>query len=181
MEWSTLFILSILLILIGAVAYSVHRFTVRTRKTFCARQPNLRITNVSAMTTGNILTFSPELENVGGGVAYDCIMQLGGWDGSFAVKHVYPRGPRSQKHAVSIVLGPDAPIRAKPLSNGYLRLCYRDSWGLGYECWYPVIQQSNGFSPPYDIEVDLEHPDLTEPHPSLWKMWTMLRTKPTYD
>jgi len=181
MDWSMLFGLLIFLILIGTAAYLFYRFAARTQKAFRARQPNLRVTNLSATTSGEVLTLSPEIENVGGGVAHDCIMQLGGWDGSFAVKHVYPRGPRAQKLAIFIVLGPDAPIRARPLSNGYLRLCYRDGWGLTYESWYPVSQQSNGFSPPYTIQVDLEHPDITEPRPSLREMWQLLRPQATRD
>jgi hypothetical protein len=128
------------------------------------------------MTSGDVLTLSPELENLGGGVAYDCLLQLGGWEGSFAVKHVYPRGPHSQKHGISITLGPDAPIRARLFSNGYLRLCYQDRWGLTYECWYPVSQHAGAGAPPYTIQVDLEHPDITEPRCSLWEIWKLLRT-----
>jgi hypothetical protein len=27
-------------------------------------------------------------------VAYDCLLHMGGWEGNFAVKKVYPYGPR---------------------------------------------------------------------------------------
>jgi hypothetical protein len=179
MEWLDLAGWFILLVAAGTAAFYMHSFTVQTRKCFRDRQPDLRVTNLSAMTSGEVLTLSPELENVGGGVAYDCLLQMGGWEGSFAVKHINPRGARAQKHAISIVLGPDAPIRVKPLSNGYLRLSYRDEWGLTYECWYPVSQQGSGSSSRYTVHVDLEHPDVTEPRPSLGEMWKLLRTRST--
>jgi hypothetical protein len=177
MDWSALLGLLAFLLFGGGAAYFSYAFATRTRNVFRAHQPDVRLTNLSAMTSGDTLTLSPELENIGGGVAYGCTLQLGGWEGHFAVAHVYPRGPRSQKQTISIVLGPDAPIRCKPLSNGYLRLSYRDRWGLTYECWYPVVQQGSSNSPLYDVHVDLTRADITEPRLSIWEMWKLLRTK----
>jgi hypothetical protein len=139
------------------------------------------VTNLSAMSSGNVLTLFPELENVGGGVAYDCTLHMGGWEGSFAVKKVHPRGPHYQKHVASIVLGPDAPVRVKSLSNGYLRLRYLDRWGLKYDCWYQVTQVHSGAHPLYNIHIDLEHPDMNEPTPSFWEMRKLLRAVPSHE
>ena len=181
MDWLLLIGLVALLIVGGAASFFLYAFVVRTRKEFRATQPDLRITNLSAMNSGDVLTLYPELENVGLGVAYDCVMHLGGWKGNFAVKKVYPRGPRYEKHVASIVLGPDAPIRVKPFSNGYLRLRYQDRWEQKYERWYPVAQVSSGGIPPYNPQIDLEHPDLTEPHPSFREMRKFLRNIAQYD
>ena len=112
MDWLLLLGLVSLLI-VGAIAsFYLYVFVTRTREEFRAAQPDLRVTNMSAMSSGNVLTIYPELENLGGGVAYDCLLHMGGWEGNFAVKKVYPRGSRHQKHVASIVLGPDAPIRS---------------------------------------------------------------------
>lgn len=175
MDWSLLIGLLSLLIVGGIASFYLHSFVARTREEFRAHQPDLRITNLSAMNSGNVLTLTPQLENVGRGVAYDCVMHLGGWEGNFAVKKVYPHGPRYQKHMASIVLGPNAPLRGKPTTNGYLRVSYRDCWGLKYECWYPVAQVRSGTLPPYNVQIDLEHPELTQPNPSFWEMWKLLR------
>lgn len=175
MDWSLLLGLLALLVMGGTGAFFLYRFVALTKENFRARQPALRITNLSAMNAGNVLTLTPELENVGGGEAYDCVLQLGGWEGNFSVKTVHPQGPRFRKHAVSIVLGPDASIRTKPMSNGYLRLAYRDCWGLTYECWYPVSQVQSVGNPLYNVRIDLAHPELTEPNPSFPEMRKLLR------
>jgi len=167
--------LLVLVVACGVASFSVYSFVARTKKEFRETQPSLRISNLSAMNAGNVLTLSPEIENVGRGVAYDCVMHLGGWEGNFAIKKVHPHGPRQQKHVASIVLGPDAALRAKPMTNGYLRLSYRDRWGLKYECWYPVAQFKSVAIPPYHVQIDLEHPELTEPNPSFWEMQKFLR------
>lgn len=181
MDWSLLIGLAAFLVVGGTASFYLYSFVARTRKEFRATQPDLRITNLSAMNSGNVLTLSPELENVALGVAYDCVMHLGGWDGHFAVKKVHPRGPRYQKHVASIVLGPEAPIRAKPMTNGYLRLSYRDRWGQKYECWYPVAQVRSGANSLYNVQIDLEHPELTEPHPTVWEMRKLLWNRSLYD
>lgn len=175
MDWLTLVTVVCLLMIGGTAFYYFHVFLSRTRKQFCETQPNLRISNLSAMNAGNELTLSPEIENMGRGVAYDCVMHLGGWDGNFAIKKVYPHGPRYQKHVASIVLGPGVPLRGKAMTNGYLRLSYRDHWGLKYECWYPVTQTRTGSASLYNIQIDLDHPELTVPNPSVWEMWKLLR------
>ena len=181
MDWSVLIGLLALLIVGATASFFLHTWVGRTRKAFRDRQPDLRITNLSAMTSGDVLTLCPELENVGGGVAYDCVMRLGGWEGNFAVKSVHPRGPRYQKHVISIVLGPDAPIRAKSMTNDFLRLCYRDRWELTYECWYRVAQLRSGSMRLHNVHIDLEHPEVTEPHPSFWDMWKLLRNSSPHD
>ena len=181
MDWLLLFGLVFLLI-VGAIAsFYLYSFVARTREEFRAAQPDLRVTNLSAMSSGNVLTIFPELENVGGGVAYDCLLHMGGWEGNFAVKKVYPRGPRYQKHVASIVLGPEAPIRGKLISNGYIRLRYLDRWGQKYDCWYQVTQVETGVTPLYNVQIDLEHPQLNEPHPSFWEMRKFLRKVPLHD
>jgi hypothetical protein len=134
MDWLLLIGLVALLIVGGTASSYLYFFIARTKKVIRATQPDLRVTNLSAMNLGDVLTLYPELENVGLGVAYDCVMQLGGWEGNFAVKKAYSRGPRYEKHVASIVLGPDAPIRVKLMTIGYLRLSYRDRWGQKYEC-----------------------------------------------
>ena len=45
------------------------------------------------------------------------------------MKKVYPCNPRYQKHVASIVPGPDAPVRAKPINNGYIRAAVSRSLG----------------------------------------------------
>jgi hypothetical protein len=181
MDWSLLIGLVLLLIVGGIASFSLYFFIAKTKKEFRATQPDLRVTNLSAMNSGDVLTLYPELENVGLGVAYDCVMHLGGWEGNFAVKKVYPLGPRYEKHVAAIVLGPNAPIRVKLMTTGYLRLRYQDRWGQRYECWYPVAQVSSGAIPPYNPQIDLEHPELTEPHPSVWDMRKFLRNISLYD
>ena len=175
MDWSLLLGILLFLVIGGAGALYLYRFVARTTQDFCAQQPALRVTNLSVMNAGSVLTLTPELENVGLGVAYDCVLQLGGWEGKFAVMTIHPKGSRYQKHTVSIVLGHDAPIRSKPMSNGYLRLAYRDCWGLTYECWYPVAQVQTVASPLYNVHIDLAHPEVTEPNPSFRKMRRLLR------
>ena len=175
MDWFWLIGFLVLFIAGGAVFYFWQIFAAQTRDDFRAQQPVLRVTNLSSMSAGNVLTLIPQIENVGRGVAYDCVLHLGGWEGCFAVKKVYPRGPRYQKHVASLVLGPDAPLRAKPQSNGYLRLSYRDQWGLKYDCWYPVTQSPSSQPPLHNIQIDLEHSDINEPAPSFWEMRTLLR------
>lgn len=175
MDWSLLIGLVFFFIVAGIAAFYLHAFVARTRKEFRAAQPDLKITNLSAMSSGNVLTLFPELENVGGGVAYDCLLHMGGWEGHFAVKKAHPRGPRHQKHVASIVLGPDAPIRAKPISNGYLRLRYQDRWGQKYDCWYQVTQVKSGEPPRYNVHIDLDHPELNGPTPSFREMRKLLR------
>ncbi|HLZ36028.1 MAG TPA: hypothetical protein VKP13_18645 [Nitrospira sp.] len=181
MDWSVLIGLLALLIVGATASFYAYAFVVRTRKAFLDRQPNLRITNLSALNSGDVLTLTPELENVGGGVAYDCVMHLSGWEGNFSVKSVHPRGPRYQKHVIPIVLGPDAPIRVKPMTNDFLRLRYRDRWGLTYECWYHVSQLRSGSMRFHNVHIDLEHPDVTRPHLSFLEMWRLLRTDPPRD
>lgn len=181
MEWSLLIGLVLLLVIGGVASFYLYLFITRTKKEFRATQPDLRIANLSAMNSGDVLTLYPELENIGRGVAYDCMLHLGGWEGNFAIKKVYPRGPRYEKHVVAIVLSPEAPIRVKLLTIGHLRLSYRDRWGQKYECWYPVTQVSGGALPPYNPQIDLEHPELTEPHPSVWDMKKLLRSASLYD
>jgi hypothetical protein len=179
MDWLWLLGLGALLVIGAIAAFYAYAFVAQTRKEFNAEQPDLRITNVSAMSSGNVLTVFPEFENVGGGVAFDCLLHMGGWEGSFAVKKVYPRGPRYQKHVASIVLGPDEPIRIKLMNNGYVRLRYLDRWGQKYDCWYQATQ--TGDAPLYNVEIDLKNPQLNEPHPSFWEMRKLLRTAPLHD
>lgn len=156
-------------------------FAARLKHDFRAEQPALRITNLSSLNAGEVVTLKPELENVGQGVAYDCILQLGGWEGDFSVKTMHPRGARGQKHSVPIVLGPDAAVRMKPLSRCYLRLACRDRWEQRYEYWYPVVQVENVSTRLYNIHIDLSQLELTEPDPSLWEMWKLLRKVSTDD
>jgi len=181
MDWSLLIGLVIFLVVAGVASFYLYVFIVRTKNEFRAAQPDLRIANLSAMNSGDVLTLYPELENVGAGVAYDCVMHLGGWEGNFAVKKVYPRGQRYEKPVVAIVLGPEAPIRVKPISHGYLRLRYHDRWEQKYERWYSVTQVRSEISPPYNPQIDLEHHELTEPHPSVWEMRKLLRSTSLYD
>jgi hypothetical protein len=179
MDWSWLIALLIVLLLSGMGAFALYRFTGKIRREFQRHQPALRITNMSAMNAGEVITLTPQVENVGHGVAHDCIVQLAGWEGHFAVKSMYPKGPRYQRHAIPIVLNSDAPIRTKSLSRCYLRLAYRDCWEQRYECWYPVVQIQNVNTSLYDVQIDLSHPELTEPHPSFRRMWKLLRSVPS--
>ncbi len=181
MDWSWLIGLVLFLIALGTIGVYLYTFAARAKKEFLAAQPDVKITNFSAMTSGNVLTLFPEFENVGGGVAHDCLLHMGGWDGNFAVKKVPPRRVRNQKHKASIVLGPDAPIRAKPISNGYLRLRYLDRWGQKYDCWYHVTQVKNAVLPLYDVRIDLEHFESNKPVLSVWEMRKLLRGTPHKD
>ncbi len=175
MDWTLLIALLACLALGAGSLYFFFRAMDRTKKTIVAHQPVLRITNLSALQAGPVLTLTPEVENVGRGTAYDCVLQLSGWEGSFSVRSMYPPGPRHRKHAVPIVLNPEASLRAKSLSRGYLRLAYSDRWGLIHECWYPVTQIRNAATALYDIQIDLSHPELTEPDPSFWTMRKLMR------
>lgn len=175
MDWLLLIALLVVLVISGAGAFSLYRFAGKIKREFQGHLPMLRITNMSAMNAGEVVTLTPEVENVGRGAAHDCIVQLAGWEGRFAVQRIHPKGPRYQRHSVPIVLSQDAPIRMKVLSRCYLRLAYRDRWEQQYECWYPVAQIKNVNTSLYDIQIDLSHPELTEPHPSLREMWKLLR------
>ncbi len=62
-----------------------------------------------------------------------------------------------------------------------MRLAYRDYWGLTYECWYPVVQVQSVGNPLYNIQIDLAHPELTEPNPSFRDMRKLLRSSPPND
>ncbi len=174
-DWSLLILLLIVLIMGGIGWFFLHRFVTNTKDEFQEHQPALRITNLSIMNTGDVITVTPEVENLGPGVAYDCLLQLAGWDGSFSVKALHPHGPRYRRHSIPIVLGPGAPIRMKPMSRCFLRLSYRDRWEHRYECWYPVVQVQNTNNRLYDIRIDLSQPEFTEPHLSVREMWTLLR------
>lgn len=176
MDWFAWLGLALCLLVAGIGAFYFHAFMISTREQFRAAQPDVRVTNLSAMNAGQVLTISPEIENVGGGVAYDCTLHMGGWEGNFAVKKVLPRGPRTQKHVASIVLGPDAPVRMKPISNGYLRIRYLDRWGHKYDRWYQVTQAKPPTLSLYNVQIDLDHPELNEPTPSFWEMRTLLRS-----
>ena len=181
MDWSLLIGLLTFIICTGAGIYFWRGFVDRLRNDFRAEQPALRITNLSAFHAGDVVTLTPDLENVGQGVAYDCVLQLGGWEGSFSVKALYPHGPRYHKHSIPIVLGPAVPIRVKPLSRCYLRLVCRDRWEQPYEYWYPVTQVENLNTRLYDLHINLAQPELTEPNPSLWKIWKLLRKISAHD
>ena len=181
MDWWVILGLVSSLIVVAIASFYLLTFVARTRKEFRAAQPDLRVTNMSTMSSGNVLTVYPELQNLGGGVAYDCLLHMGGWEGSFSVKKIYPRGPKGQKHVASIVLGPDAPIRTTLMDHGYIRLRYLDRWGQKYDCWYQVTQVGTGETPLYNVQIDLEHPQLNEPHPSFWEMRKFLRNVTLYD
>jgi len=180
-DWLLLIAFLVVLIISGAGVVALYRFACKIRHEFQQHQPALRITNMSVMNAAEVVTLTPEVENMGPGVAHDCIVQLAGWEGSFAVKSIHPDGPRYQRHAVPIVLDHKAPIRLKLMSRCSLRLAYRDRWEQRYECWYPVTQIKNVRSALYDIQIDLAHPELTEPHPSFRTMWKLVRQTYTND
>jgi len=164
---------------IGGIAwFFIRRFINNTTNEFREYQPTLSITNLSIMNTADVITVTPEVENLGPGVAYDCVLQLAGWDGSFSVKALYPDGHRYRSHSIPIVLGPEAPIRTKPMSRGYLRLSYRDRWAHRYECWYPVVQVQSASNRLYNIRIDLSLSEFTEPQLSVRQMWKLLRQTP---
>ncbi len=181
MDWSLLIGLASIIIAGVPAYFYLESLVAQTRKEFRDNQPNLRITDLSAMNSANVLTLYPEIENIGLGVAYDCTMLMDGWEGSFAVKKVYPRGPRYQKHVASIVLEPEANIRGKPIANACLRLRYQNRWGQKYECWYHVTQVKGGAVPFYNVQIDLAHAGMTEPNPSVWEMRKFLRNITLYD
>ena len=173
---SLLIPLLLTLIIMGGIGwFFLHRFIINTRNEFQEHQPALRITNLSLMNSGDVITLTPEVENLGPGVAYECLLQLAGWDGSFSVKVLYPDGPRYRSHSIPIVLGPNAPIRTKPMSRCFLRLSYRDRWEQRYECWYPVEQTQSTNHRLYNIRIDLSQHEFTEPHPSVREMRRLLR------
>ncbi|OQW34789.1 MAG: hypothetical protein A4E19_17895 [Nitrospira sp. SG-bin1] len=182
MDWFLLTAFLLVLLIIGVAGiFAWSRLVTETKQEFHQHQPALRVTNLSAMDTGEVLTLTPEVENVGRGVALDCVVQLAGWEGRFEARRIYPQGPRYRRHAVPIVLDQDAPIRTRLMSRCYLRLAYRDRWEQRYECWYPVTQIKNVKTSFYDIDVDLTHPELTEPHPSFRTMWQLVRSTPAND
>lgn len=175
MNWWLLLGLLILLIGTGMGLFYWREFVARLWGDFRAQQPTLRITNLSILNAGQVVTLTPELENIGQGVAHNCLLQLSGWEGNFSVKTMHPQGPRHHIHSIPIVLGPDAPIRMKPVSRCYLRITCRDRWEQRYEWWYPVVQSENLGTGLYDIHINLSQPEINEPHPSHWKAWKLLR------
>jgi len=166
----------LLLVMVSTGIMWLRRFSRTIKERYHQHLPAIRIINLSTLKAENTITFTPELENTGLGVAYDFLLQLSGWDGNFSVKAFHPKGPRHQTHSIPIVLGPNAPIRTKSLSRCYLRLVYRDCWEQRYECWYPVSQVSNVDSHLYTIHIDLSQPECIEPHPSVSTMWKLLRS-----
>ncbi|MBX3328141.1 MAG: hypothetical protein KF682_19805 [Nitrospira sp.] len=181
MDHLMLIISVITLIIIASTCVAwIRRFSRTTKERYHQHLPAVRITNLSTLKAEDTITFTPELENTGPGVAYDFLLQLSGWDGNFSVKAFHPKGPDYQKHSVPIVLGPNAPIRTKLLSRCYLRLAYRDRWAQRYECWYPVSQVPNVDSRLYGIQINLTQPEFTEPHPSVNTMWKLLRKIPAH-
>lgn len=177
MDWAFFIGILILIVGTGAAIFVWRGFVHRLKEDFHAEQPDLRLINLSALHAGDVITLTPELENVGEGVAYECVLQLSGWGGNFTVKTMYPPGPRHHTHTIPIVLGPDAPIRVKPLSRCCLRIAYQDQWELRYERWYPVTQVHNFATRLYDVHIDLSQPEVTQPTLSTWKMWRFLRTQ----
>lgn len=175
MDWLVLIGLLIFLVGTGVGIYYWRGFVSRLWDDFRAEQPALNITNLSLLNAGHVVTLTLELENVGHGMAYDCVLQLSGWEGHFSVRTMHPRGLRHQIHSIPIVLGPDAPIRAKPVSRCYVRLACRDRWEQRYEWWYPATQVENLSTGLYDIHINLSGPERTEPHPSHWTVWKLLR------
>lgn len=173
--WALIIALLVVLVIGGGGAFAWRRFAGKIKREFQAYQPALRITNMSTMSAGEMVTLTPEVENMGHGAAHDCIVQLAGWEGRFSIQLIHPKGHRDQRRLVPIVLSQDQPIRTKLLSRGYLRLAYRDRWEQRYECWYPVAQVKNVNTSLYDIQIDLAHPELTEPHPSFRDMRRLLR------
>ncbi len=176
MDWLLLIGLLIFVVGTGAGIFYCRGVITRLWADFRAEQPALSITNLSVLNAGHVITLTPELENVGHGVAYDCILQLSGWEGNFSVRSLHPQGPRHQRHSIPIVLGPDAPIRVKPVSRCYVRVACRDRWEQRYEWWYPVSQVENLSTGLYDVDVNLAEPERTEPHPSHWRVWKLLRS-----
>lgn len=81
MDWLLLIGLVLLIVIGGVASFYLYVFIARTKNEFRAAQPDLRIANLSAMNSGDVLTLYPELENVGRGVAYDCVMHLAGGKG----------------------------------------------------------------------------------------------------
>ncbi len=181
MDWPVLISLFALLAIGSAAIFFLRGFIAKTKNEFQGHQPALRVTNLSTMNAGDVITLTPELENAGRGAAFDCVLQLSGWDGDFSVKVIHPEGPRYRKHSIPIALDPEAPIRAKPLSRCYLRVSCRDRWELRYECWYPVIQVQHPNTRLYNIQIDLTRPELTEPNLSFMEMWKVLRKKSLND
>jgi len=176
-------VISVFALLIAAVTgfFYLESVVSQTRKDFYDNQPNLRITKLSSMNSGDVITLFPEIENVGRGVAYDCTLLMDGGKGNFGVKKIHPAGPRFQKHMPSIILGPEAPIRHAPFDNGCLRLQYKDRWGQEYEVWYRVTQVRDGQKLLYNVQIDLDHPGMTEPSPSFFEMRKFLRNISLYD
>ncbi len=178
MDWWILIGLLTLLVCVGIGIFMWRGFVARIRDDFRAEQPELHITNLSTLNAGDVITLKPELENIGEGVAYDCVLQLSGWEGNFSVTTMYPQGPRHQTHVIPIVLRPDAPIRMQSLSRCYVRVACLDRWEHRYEYWYPVTQVANQNTCLYNVHVDISQPELTEPHLSFWRMWMLLRKTP---
>lgn len=181
MDWLLLIAFLVVLLIGGACVFALYRYAGKITREFQQHQPALRITNMSAMNAGEVITLTPEVENVGRGAAHDCIVQLAGWEGRFAIQRIHPKGPRYRRHSIPVVLDQHAPIRTKLLSRCYLRLAYRDRWEQRYECWYPVTQIKNVNTSLYDVQINVSEPELTEPHPSFRKMWTLLRRTPAND
>jgi hypothetical protein len=181
MDWLLLIGLLICIFLIGAGVFYWRGFAGRIRDEFHAQQPALRVTNVSTLNAGEVVTLTLDLENVGHEVAYDCVLQLSGWDGNFTAKTIHPPGSRYQRHSIPIVLPPHGPIRTKLLSRCSVRVAWCDRWELRYECWYPISQVRNIATGLYNVHVNLSEPELTLPHPSLWDMWKFLRRDSSND
>ena len=181
MDWLLLVGLIMCMLFIGTGGFFWREFAHGIRHDFHAQLPALRVTNMSALHASEVVTLTLDLENVGRGVAYDCILQLSGWDGNFTAKTIHPPGTRYQRHSIPIVLPPHAPIRTKLLSRCMVRVAWCDRWELRYECWYPITQVQNIATGLYNVHINLSEPELRKPSPSLWDMWTFLRKSPAND
>ena len=176
-------IVSLLALIIASVTGYIYLESVvdQTRKEFRENQPKLLVLQISALHSGDILTLSPSVQNVGKVPAYDTTVTLNGWNGQISIGTSYPPGPRFQQHNLSIPLGTDSPIRSNTISPAYLFLRYRDRWGQRYEISYPVTQVSEGDRPFYRPQIDLEHPRLVEPTPTFFEMRKFLRNITLYE
>ena len=176
-------IISVLALIIAVVTgYFYLRSVVdQTRREFRDNQPNLRVTDLSSMRSGDLLTLFLNVRNIGKAPAYDCTVSLDGWEGQPSIATIHPPGARFQEHKLSIPLGLDSPVRTTVIDPARLRLRFRDRWGQQYQVWYSVTQVKEEHSPIFTIQIDLQHPGMLEPSPSFFEMRKLLRNITLYD
>jgi hypothetical protein len=180
MELASLIISLLALSISGVVGYFYLESVIeQAKKEYHDNQPDVQILNLPSTRTGENLTLLPTIRNVSKVPAYNCVLTIDGWQGQIAVGTLYPAGPKFREHGVSILIGPEQPIRSTLVENAHLRLRYSDYWGGQYEVTYLVEQAKQGENRIYDLNIRLDTPGHAWPSPTYLEIRKLLKNLPT--